>query len=366
MSELTVRGVCKSFGPHPVLTGVDLHVPSGTLAAVLGPSGCGKTTLLRIVAGFESPDAGEVSIGGSVVAGGPGRAVPPERRRVGIVPQEGALFPHLSVAGNVAFGLGRGRRRAARVDEMLELVGLAGYGPRMPHQLSGGQQQRVALARALAPDPALVLLDEPFSALDTGLRAAVREDVRAALLAAGATAVLVTHDQQEALSMASLVAVLRDGRIVQAASPADLYTVPRDLTVGTFVGEAVVLPAVLRADRAECALGALPVRRLRRTNGSSALDPAGGSAAGGSAAPAARGSVLLRPEQLVLGPAGSGVSARITGVQFFGHDALVRLSLPGGDSTEVMARTLGGHELRTDDEVGLTVAGPVSFFPSGS
>jgi iron(III) transport system ATP-binding protein len=349
MSELTVRGLTKSFGGPPVLRGVDLAVPVGALAAVLGPSGCGKTTLLRIVAGFESPDSGEVSIGGRAVVGR-GRTVPPERRRVGIVPQEGALFPHLTVAANVGFGLPRGRRSSARVRDMLDLVGLGGYGERMPHELSGGQQQRVAVARALAPGPALVLLDEPFSALDTALRAAVREDVRAALLTAGATAVLVTHDQQEALSMADLVAVLRDGRIVQAAAPADLYTLPADLSVASFVGEAVVLPAVLRGDgTAECALGSVAVRR-------SGTSPAGGG----------RGSVLLRPEQLTLGPPGAGVKAKVTGVQFFGHDALVELSLPGviGGAPPMVARTLGHQLLRADEEVGVTVTGQASFFPA--
>ncbi|MFN2497394.1 MAG: ABC transporter ATP-binding protein, partial [Pseudonocardiaceae bacterium] len=254
MSELAVRGVVKSFGATTVLRGVDLSVPKGALAAVLGPSGCGKTTLLRVVAGFDRADAGEVVIGGRLVSG-PGVAVPPERRRVGMVPQEGALFPHLSVAGNVGFGLPR-RQRTSRVAEMLDLVGLGGYGARMPHELSGGQQQRVALARALAPGPALVLLDEPFSALDTGLRAALREDVRRALHATGATAVLVTHDQQEALSTADLVAVLQAGTIVQAGPPAELYQAPRDLDVATFLGEAVLLDAVLRgADVADCALG---------------------------------------------------------------------------------------------------------------
>src|SRR5829696_35476 len=326
-----MRGITKRFGDHQVLRGVDLTVPQGTLAGVLGPSGCGKTTLLRIVAGFEAPDAGEVSIRGRTVAGD-GRPVPPERRRIGIVPQEGALFPHLSVAGNVGFGLPRRARRSARVDEMLELVGLAGYGRRMPHELSGGQQQRVALARALAPEPALVLLDEPFSALDTGLRAALREDVRDALQAAGATAVLVTHDQQEALSIAELVAVLQGGRIVQAAPPADLYEVPTDLDVATFVGEAVVLPAVRRDDRAECALGALLVRPSSNgeSSGESNGQPNGEQPNGSAQQPASRrGNVLLRPEQLVLGPPGDGVTARVTGVQFFGHDALVRLELPG-------------------------------------
>ncbi len=343
MSELVVRGVAKSFGTTPVLRGVDLTVPQGALAAVLGPSGCGKTTLLRIVAGFETADAGEVVIGGQLVCG-PGVNVPPERRHVGMVPQEGALFPHLSVAGNVGFGLPRGRR-STRVDEMLELVGLGGYRTRMPAELSGGQQQRVALARALAPGPALVLLDEPFSALDTGLRVALREDVRRALHATGATAVLVTHDQQEALSTADVVAVLQGGSIAQAGSPADLYSAPRNLDVATFVGEAVVLDAVLRGgDAADCALGTLPVR-----------------AAGH--APGARGTVVLRPEQLLLVPPDRGVLARVERVVFYGHDSLVRLALASG-SVSVTARTADGHQLHADDEVGIIVSSPVSFFPS--
>jgi iron(III) transport system ATP-binding protein len=343
VSELQVRGLAKSFGAAPVLRGVELTVPQGALAAVLGPSGCGKTTLLRIIAGFDTADAGEVVIGGQVMSG-PGVAVPPERRRVGMVPQEGALFPHLSVAGNVGFGLPRGQR-AARVAEMLELVGLGGYGARMPHELSGGQQQRVALARALAPGPALVLLDEPFSALDTGLRAALREDVRRALRATGATAVLVTHDQLEALSTADVVAVLQGGTIVQAGAPADLYSAPRDLDVATFLGEAVLLGAVLQpGDAADCALGRLPV------------------CADGQAAPGARGTVVLRPEQLLLGPPDHGVPARVEGVVFYGHDALVRLALRDG-AVPVTARTLGGHRLHPDDEVGLTVSGAVPFFP---
>ena len=342
MSELVLRGVSKSFGTTPVLRGVDLTVPQGALAAVLGPSGCGKTTLLRIVAGFDTADAGEVVIDGQVVFG-PGSNVPPERRRVGMVPQEGALFPHLSVAGNVGFGLPRGRR-STRVDEMLELVGLGGYGTRMPAELSGGQQQRVALARALAPGPALVLLDEPFSALDTGLRAALREDVRVALRVTGATAVLVTHDQQEALSTADVVAVLQGGAIAQAGSPADLYRAPRDLDVATFVGAAVVLDAVLRGgDAADCALGTLPVHAADR-------------------APGARGTVVLRPEQLLLGPPDRGVLARVEGVVFYGHDSLVRLALADG-SALVTARTMDGHHLHINDEVGLTVSSPVSFFP---
>ena len=339
MSELVIRGLTKSFGDTPVLRGLDLTVPEGLLVAVLGPSGCGKTTLLRIVAGFETADAGEVVIGGRSVAG-PGLHLAPERRRIGVVPQEGALFPHLTVARNVAFGLPRRTGRGGRVAEMLELVGLAGYGERMPHELSGGQQQRVALARALAPEPALVLLDEPFSALDTGLRAALREDVRTALHAAGATAVLVTHDQQEALSTADQVAIVRDGRVVQSAIPTELYTAPGDVGVATFVGEAVVLAATVRSGVADCVLGRIPVR---------------GDAEGS-------GSVVIRPEQILINANGDGIPATVTGSVFYGHDAIVRLTVATGDA--VITRTQGPHGLDEEAEVRLTVDGPVSFYPA--
>jgi iron(III) transport system ATP-binding protein len=344
VSELVVSGLVKSFGATEVLRGVDFVVPQGAFAAVLGPSGCGKTTLLRVVAGFESADRGTVRLDGRAVSG-PGGHVPPERRRIGMVPQEGALFPHLTVAGNVGFGLARSARRSGRVEQMLELVGLAGFGPRLPGELSGGQQQRVALARALAPDPALVLLDEPFSALDTGLRAALREDVRAAVHAAGATAVLVTHDQQEALSMADLVAVLRDGRVVQAAPPAELYRAPLDLGVATFVGEAVVLPAILRAGLAETPLGRLCVRSP------SSVRPGAGR-------------VVVRPEQVLIGTPGLGVPARVGPTVFYGHDALVRLALADGGAVEVCARTQGPAQVTEGERVGLTVLGEVSFYPA--
>jgi iron(III) transport system ATP-binding protein len=359
VSDLSVRGLAKAFGPTRVLQGLDLEVAAGSLAAVLGPSGCGKTTLLRLVAGFETPDAGTVTVGGRVVAG-PGVWVAPERRRIGFVPQEGALFPHLTVGANVGFGLGRGAARRSRVDQMLELVGLAGLADRMPAELSGGQQQRVAVARALAPRPALVLLDEPFSALDTGLRAAVREDVRTALRATGATAVLVTHDQQEALSVADTVAVLRGGRVVQSGTPGEVYTRPADLAVATFVGEAVVLPAVVTAGRAATVLGALPLRT--------------------PAAEAARGHVAVRPEQLLLDTAGSaGVAATVRESTFFGHDALVTLELnpperdSGGaaarqstaslrDQHLVTARTYAVRVPAPGSPVRVEVSGPVSFF----
>ena len=346
MSSLTVTGVAKSYAAGvPVLSGVDLHVPGGSFTALLGPSGCGKTTLLRLIAGFDDPDAGTVVLGDRLVAGGPGRSIPARRRGIGFVPQEGGLFPHLTVAGNISFGLPRRQRReGGRVRELLALVGLDGaLADRSPHQLSGGQQQRVALARALAPEPSLVLLDEPFSSLDATLREETRLAVSAALEATGATAVLVTHDQAEALSMADQVAVLRHGHLVQLTDPRTLYRSPQDLDVAAFVGEAVVLDAEVRGGTAHCALGAVPVE-------------------GGY--PDGRARVLLRPEQLRLSDptaAPGAVVARIGGVDFFGHVARMRLVLP--EVGTVSARLVGADLPATGEEVAVTVRGPALAFP---
>jgi iron(III) transport system ATP-binding protein len=332
---LRVRGLVKAYDA-PVLRGLDLDVEEGSLVALLGPSGCGKTTLLRCVAGFERASDGTVEVAGRDVTD-----LPPERRRVGVVPQEGALFPHLSVAANVGFGLPRGERRGARVDEVLELVGLSAYRDRMPHELSGGQQQRVAVARALAPAPALVLLDEPFSALDAGLRASVRAEVRACLRAAGASAVLVTHDQQEALSVADVVAVVREGRVVQAADPWSVYAQPADLGVATFVGEAVVLAGTARDGVAASPLGELVV-----------LGDATGAV-----------SLVVRPEQLEVAPLDLPVvEALVVDRVFYGHDALLRLQLPGGATAT--ARTPGHPLPEVGSAVKVGVRGPVVAFPA--
>jgi iron(III) transport system ATP-binding protein len=340
---LTISGLSKSFAGVGVLAGVDLHVPTGSLTAVLGPSGCGKTTLLRLVAGFAEPDGGTIEFGEETVFG-PGRSVPSRRRRVGYVAQEGALFPHLSVAANISFGLPRRERRdAERVAELLDLVGMpTTLARRYPHELSGGQQQRVALARALAPGPSVVLLDEPFSALDAGLRESTRRAVRAALRASKATSILVTHDQAEALSLADQVGVMRDGRLAQLGSPTEVYGAPVDPDAATFLGEAVLLPATVRDGRAECALGSVPV----------ALSGLEGQAR-----------VLLRPEQLRL--SATGVPARIRDVSYFGHDASVRLDLLP-DGVSVIAR-VAGHELGSvDSEVRLTVVGSGLVYPEAS
>ena len=338
MMSVSVHGLQKGFGDLPVLVGVDLEVAQASTTAVLGPSGCGKTTLLRLVAGFLRPDAGVIRLGGELVAD-PSTSVPTARRRVGYVAQEGALFPHLDVTRNITFGLDRSARRSGRrVEELLELVGLpAGVAHRYPHELSGGQQQRVAVARALAPEPRVVLLDEPFSSLDAGLRAETGRAVIHALQASGATAILVTHDQDEALSLADQVAVMRSGRVAQVGTPREVYEEPVDRGVAEFVGAAVVLPAQVAGATATSEIGDLPLT---------------GDLRDGS------GLVLLRPEQICVGPAeADGHRARVVEVGYHGHDASVRLRLePSG--VEVLSRLAGDAAPAVGDVVGLSVRGP--------
>jgi len=281
--SVEVAGIRKAFGQRTVLDGVALEAEAGSLTAILGASGSGKTTLLRLVAGFDRADSGTIKLGDRIVESG--RAfVPPERRGIGYVPQDGALFPHLSVGGNVAFGLrnGRGGGRDRRVEELLALVGLAGFEKRVPHQLSGGERQRVALARALASDPSLVLLDEPFSSLDVELRTAMRREVVEVLRRTGVTAILVTHDQDEALSIADRVAVLQHGTIVQCDEPSVLYTRPVNGEVARFVGHGNLLLGRLEKGVVRSVLGDIAVEL-----GAPAPEPC---AVG----------VLVRPEQIDL------------------------------------------------------------------
>jgi iron(III) transport system ATP-binding protein len=351
MKELVVSGARKSFGGLRVLDGVDLTVPAGSFTGILGSSGSGKTTLLRLIAGFERLDGGEVELGDEVVDDARHVFVRSERRRIGYVPQEGALFPHLSVGRNVAFGLRRGSRRRDRVLELLDMVGLSGLHRRYPHQLSGGQQQRVALARALATDPEIVLLDEPFSSLDASLRASVRSEVQAVLRRAGTTSVLVTHDQDEALSMADHVAVLRHGVIAQLDTPAGIYRHPLDPALARFLGESNVLHGAVRRGResetaAETPLGWLPVEGW----------PA--SSAGGPA------HVMIRPEQLQIVGVGPGaVEATVESYQYFGHDAVVRVRPEVDRLPELVVRITGGTPLATGARIGLRVQGPVVAWP---
>ena len=354
VAAVAVEGITKAFAGRVVLDGVSFAVGEGELTAILGASGSGKTTLLRLLAGFDRGDAGEIWLGGTCVDAGRTH-VPPERRNVGYVPQEGSLFPHLDVGGNVGFGLARGRfgrtsaSRQRRVDELLELVGLAGLARRMPQQLSGGERQRVALARALASRPTLVLLDEPFSSLDVELRTAMRRDVVEVLDKAGATAVLVTHDQDEALSIADRVAVLQHGRIVQYDEPAELYIRPMNGEVARFVGHGNLLLGRLERGVVRSVLGLITVEL--RTPG------ADGVAVG----------VLVRPEQIVLTPLEQAPAddrlpcGVVVNREFHGHDVLlgVRLDEPawgqvgsGGGGFEFLARLPGADAAPTGRPAG--------------
>jgi iron(III) transport system ATP-binding protein len=252
MPLLELTHVGKRFGADrpAAVDDLTLSLEAGRILALLGPSGCGKTTTLRLIAGFETPDSGHIAIGGRTVARAGDRGVPPEERSVGVVFQDYALFPHLSVEANVAFGVARLPRaqRRERVGRMLDLVGLAALASRYPHELSGGQQQRVATARALAPAPALLLLDEPFSNLDADLRAQMRDEVQNILRATGTTAIFVTHDQEEAFTIADQVGVLNEGRLEQLGPPETIYHHPATPFVAEFVGAADFLPGLVTAE----------------------------------------------------------------------------------------------------------------------
>ncbi len=329
---IRMRGVVRWFGDVPALRGFDLDVHHGRLLTLLGPSGSGKTTALRLIAGFDRPDRGTVEIHGATVVG-PGTFVPPERRRVGMVFQDYALFPHLSVARNIGYGVARSER-GDRVARVLDLVGLTGKAHRLPHELSGGEQQRVALARALAPEPEVILLDEPFSNLDAALRARVRTEVAEILRRSGTTAIFVTHDQEEALSLSDDVAVVREGRVVQTGTPADLYHHPADPWVAAFLGDADFLTGQASAGRVTTSAGDF----------ASDLD-----------GPV---TVMIRPESVLVRPAADG-RAVVTRREFFGHDQLVTIGLT--DGTVLRARLGPAPLLQPGDHVDVSVEDAVMF-----
>ena len=346
MSALTVQELFKRYGDVRVLDGVSLEVAPGSTTAILGPSGCGKTTLLRLVAGFDRADAGTILLNGKEVSSNR-RALPPDKRNIGYVAQEGALFPHLTVRGNVAFGLGKASERRGRVDELLELVSLDGsVASRYPHELSGGQQQRVALARALAPRPTLVLLDEPFSSLDTALRAATRQAVSDALQAEGVTTVLVTHDQTEALSLSDQVAVMANGTFTQVGTPETLYTDPADLDTALLLGPGSSLAGKVSGEVAHCPLGTL---RLVRPF------PDGDAA------------IFVRPEQLEVTRAAASdddVRGIVQASAYVGPETMVTVDLADGSVVE--ARVAGAVRFAAGDHVTVTVHGPVHAYPPAS
>lgn len=344
---LKISGLSKAFGASHVLKHIDMQVDSGELVALLGPSGSGKTTLLRILAGFEDADTGEVRIDNRIVVHDR-ISVAPERRRIAMVFQDYALFPHLNVRENVAFGLPRSGDRSARVHEALEAVNMMDSINAMPHQLSGGQQQRIALARALAPGPQIVLMDEPFSNLDPALRAQVRADVRKIFRASGVTAILVTHDQEEALSIADRVAVLLDGALEQYDTPQAIYNQPTTEAVASFVGDAHFLPGTVREDGFETdGLGIVP------------LQP-------GTSTPGSPGTVMLRPELLSVHPVDThiGVPAKVSHTVFFGRDQRLDLELASGQ--QVVARCGTETTFMPGEHVRVAVNRPLHLMPEGS
>ena len=335
------ENLSKCFGETPAVRNATFEVARGSLLALLGPSGGGKTTTLRIIAGFESPDSGTVEIDGRVVASA-ARSTPPEQRRVGMVFQDYALFPHLNVKQNVAFGVPRGPKHEAVVGSVLDMVGLAETAERMPHELSGGQQQRVALARALAPNPSVVLLDEPFSNLDASLRQRVRSEVRQILHEANTTAIIVTHDQDEAFGLADTVGIMLDNVLVQTGTPQQVYLYPASLQVAEFLGETNILDGEYASDQVRCELGVLSV--------------------GSARPPAGPVRVCVRPETLRLRPEeGPSVPATVTAVEFRGVYKIVTVRLNSGKH---LSAVMGLHiPAAVGDSLTVGVNSFVAVFP---
>ncbi|GAB3683438.1 ABC transporter ATP-binding protein [Salinarchaeum chitinilyticum] len=348
---LEIEGLRKEFGPECAVDGLSLSVRDGELVTLLGPSGCGKTTTLRTIAGLERPDSGSITIDGDCVADGDG-ATAPEARDVGLVFQDFALFPHLTAAENVAFGIKgwASEERSQRVDELLELVGLSDQRDSQPAELSGGQQQRIALARALAPEPDLLLLDEPFSNLDKDLRVRTREEVRRILIEAGVTAVFVTHDQEEALSISDRVAVMHQGSIEQVGHPEQVFQHPTSRFVAGFLGHASFLSAYVHDDVVETEIGELSRDRIH------GLAPAYDRTTV---------DVLVRPDDVVARPCPDAVEpdGRVTYRRYLGPTVLYRVELHNGDTVECMHNHSANVDLEQDVCVDLTATHDLAWFP---
>jgi iron(III) transport system ATP-binding protein len=350
---LELDDVRQSYGGNEVVRGLSLALARGTIGCLLGPSGCGKTTVLRCIAGFEPIANGEIRIAGKVVSGR-GRTVPPEKRRIGMVFQDYALFPHLTVADNVAFGL-HGRPKAERLKraaECVDIVGLEGYGDKYPHELSGGQQQRVALARALAPQPDLLLLDEPFSNLDVELREKLSRDVRDIIKRTGTTAILVTHDQHEAFAIADEIGIMHAGRIQQWDSAYDLYHRPANRFVADFVGQGVFLPGnVLSSQQVKIELGMLKgnIPQMCEVG----CDNCGKGC---------QVEVLLRPDDIIHDDA-SGLKAEVVAKAFRGADILYTLRLESGRQLLALVPSHHNHALGERIGIRLDVDHVVAFPP---
>lgn len=345
MQPLVLHEVSVAYAHHPVVDGISFSLESDEIGCLLGPSGCGKTSLLRAIAGFEQPRAGRIQIAGETVAG-PDRWRAPEERRVGMVFQDFALFPHLNVVANIAFGLRQlsSVQREQRVRELLALMSLEAYAEAFPHQLSGGQQQRVAVARALAPKPALLLLDEPFSSIDTDLREQLAIQIRSVLKAESMAAILVTHDQQEAFAFADRIGVVHDGRLRQWASATALYQHPADAFVAEFIGRGVLIGGHLSAaNSVSTALGELPCQSTVANIGQSVR-------------------VLIRPEQLAVARA-EGQLATIIERRFRGACYQCRVRLAGGEM--VLCQVPSAMNVTLGSELKLMFSGDgVKIFPT--
>lgn len=344
MSSLEISHLQVSLGKRLVLDDLSFSLAAGQIAALLGPSGCGKTTLLRSIAGLIQPTAGTVRFGKQLVSLS-SVVMPSYKRKIGYVPQEGALFPHLDVANNIAFGLDRSTFTKDQIrqitKEMLNLIELQGFENRMPNQLSGGQQTRVALARALAIKPTIVLLDEPFSALDATLRGDLRSDVIDLLRASNTTAILVTHDREEALVSADVVALMRSGKIIQQGSPEEVYSEPISPAIAISTGDALVLDATKLADGSTSYL-------FNSSSQSPAIEA---------------GHIVIRPEEIKLNRqlSAAAPTGRIMHIDYYGHDAMVSVDIAG---QSIKVRIPGPFDYVVGEDVSVNHAGPVRFFAS--
>jgi len=320
VSAICVQGLSAGYGGEAVINDINFELEQQQLLAVLGPSGSGKSTLLKTIAGFLTPIAGSITLDGNLVAGN-NSPVPPEKRNIGLVPQEGALFPHLDVSANIDFGIKRDPHKKQRVNELLEIINMVEYAHARPQELSGGQQQRVALARALAPKPKLILLDEPFTALDTSLRAQMREDIRSILNLTSTTAIMVTHDQEEALATADQLAILQDGKLIAFGTPYALYHTPESIAVAQLLGEINLIPATVQTDRSvHSEFGETKTSSLERL------------------VPGERGTLIMRPEAFVIE---NNVTPNATFIDslFHGHDSLISVRMHSGQVIKLREQT---------------------------
>lgn len=344
MRALEVSHLSVNFGSRSVLSDLSFALAPGEIASLLGPSGCGKTTLLRAIAGLLQPSAGTIRLGTQLV-GLSSVVLPAHKRQTGYVPQQGALFPHLNVARNIAFGLDKKSYSKQEISEitqeMLALIGMSGYENQMPTELSGGQQTRVALARALAVKPKMILLDEPFSALDAELRNELRSEVVALLRAQGTTAILVTHDREEALVSSDKVVLMRDGKIAQMGTPEEVYESPISPSIAVSTGDALVL------DAQKFSNGSISYAISQSTTGQ---------------APSESGFVVIRPEEISINKAGgAGVPATLIQLDYYGHDAMLVLKI-ANDEKLIRARISGAIDFKVGDTVSIEHRGPVRFF----